>query len=267
MPKNRMIVYFFFMEQTDPSHSHRTPAFFKQLSSLFGLFTKPGNQKASQAYADHFLIRQKYVATQASKHVGADREEPAPLLGLTVLDIGCDDRSLGEGLVLRGAEVTAIDVDEARLKQAEESANKFGTHITFIKTRPEVLIQEAQTYDIVLCMNVFKHVKDVKRLVWAARRLTKKDGIVIFSGCNRNLSSWIWHILLAERLFRWRPVGTYNAQRFLSVAKLKEVLALNDMELTDAVGLHFDYAQTKWEKGPAPSSMRWMAAARFKRSL
>jgi tRNA (mo5U34)-methyltransferase len=86
---------------------------------------------------------------------------PEDLSGWKVLDIGCNAGFYSLELAKRGAEVTAIDLDEHYLKQARWTAAKFGLddRITFKQMQVYDLAHTEEKYDLVWFMGVFYHLR------------------------------------------------------------------------------------------------------------
>lgn len=86
---------------------------------------------------------------------------PADLTGWTALDIGCNSGFYAFELAKRGAHVTGIDVEPLFLRQARWAANEFGLadRTTFLDLQVYDLAHESTTFDLVLFMGVFYHLR------------------------------------------------------------------------------------------------------------
>jgi tRNA (mo5U34)-methyltransferase len=86
---------------------------------------------------------------------------PDNLTGWRVLDIGCNAGFYTFELARRGAQVTALDVDERYLAQARWAAEQFGLsdQITFQRAQVYELALMDETYDLVWFMGVFYHLR------------------------------------------------------------------------------------------------------------
>ena len=86
---------------------------------------------------------------------------PARLDGWTALDIGCNAGYYSFELARRGARVTGIDVDPHYLRQAEWAAHQLDLEgdIEFRQMQVYDLAGEKETYDLVLFMGVFYHLR------------------------------------------------------------------------------------------------------------
>jgi len=86
---------------------------------------------------------------------------PLDLTEWSVLDIGCNAGFYSFELARRGARVVGIDIDEHYLQQARWAAQQYGLEerVTFRRMQVYDLSRETATYDLVLFMGVFYHLR------------------------------------------------------------------------------------------------------------
>lgn len=86
---------------------------------------------------------------------------PADLTGWTALDVGCNAGFYSFELARRGARVTGIDVEPLFLRQAAWAATEFGlaARCEFRRMQVYDLAAAGETYDLVLFMGVFYHLR------------------------------------------------------------------------------------------------------------
>src|SRR3954469_13557139 len=86
---------------------------------------------------------------------------PDDLTGWTALDIGCNSGFYAFELARRGAQVTGIDVEPLFLRQAQWAAAEFGLsyQVQFRQMQVYDLCRAAESYDLVLFMGVFYHLR------------------------------------------------------------------------------------------------------------
>jgi tRNA (mo5U34)-methyltransferase len=110
-----------------------------------------------QTVPDHFLGGDfpRFKWEQAAPHV------PQDLSGWRVLDVGCNAGYYSFELARRGAEVTAIDVDEQYLRQARWAAGVYGLQdrIAFHRMGVYEVAQLDGSFDLVWFMGVFYHLR------------------------------------------------------------------------------------------------------------
>jgi tRNA (mo5U34)-methyltransferase len=86
---------------------------------------------------------------------------PSDLTGWTALDIGCNAGFYSFELARRGAHVTGIDIEPLFLNQARWAAREYGLDhaVEFRAMQVYDLARESESYDLVLFMGVFYHLR------------------------------------------------------------------------------------------------------------
>ncbi len=86
---------------------------------------------------------------------------PLDMTGVHALDIGCNAGYYSFELARRGAQVTAVDIDDRYLKQARWAANTLdlADRIHFRRASVYQLAREKTTYDLVWFMGVMYHLR------------------------------------------------------------------------------------------------------------
>ena len=86
---------------------------------------------------------------------------PENLTGWKVLDVGCNAGYYTVKLAMRGANVTAIDLDTHYLRQAEWVAKQFGLSekITFRQMQVYDIARTDEQYDLIWFMGVLYHLR------------------------------------------------------------------------------------------------------------
>lgn len=225
----------------------KTTKIFSKLTTLWRLLTEK-SPELRQAFTNYHMVRRKYVLSRTSEHFGKNKFEPAPLLNLTLLDIGCGTNKIAQELALRGAECTCIDPDAQVLKKAKKGAQTYGTPIQFIQATAEEMVKEPQSYDIILLLDVLGYGKDSQHMLWAMKKILKPNGIIILSSMNKTFTSFLYHKVLAEWILKWVPKGTYNNHAFIGPTKLTEMLKKQGLEFSQIVGVHFNTQNKEWLK-------------------
>jgi ubiquinone/menaquinone biosynthesis C-methylase UbiE len=114
-----------------------------------------------------------------------------------VLEIGC-----GAGHILERINkgfLTGIDISETQIKRAQK---RLGNKVKLIKAPAEHLPFENESFDRVICTEVFEHVLEPETVLNEMNRVLKKDGIISLSIPNENLIIFTKGILLNFG-FRW----------------------------------------------------------------
>jgi len=102
---------------------------------------------------------------------------PEDLRGWTAIDVGCNAGFYSIELAKRGAQVTAVDVDEHYLRQASWAVERFGLQdrVTVRAGNAYELARERERYDLVWLTGVLYHLRHplaaIDAAAGAARRL------------------------------------------------------------------------------------------------
>jgi 2-polyprenyl-6-hydroxyphenyl methylase/3-demethylubiquinone-9 3-methyltransferase len=143
------------------------------------------------------------------------------LAGKRVFDIGCGGGILAEAMARRDARVTGLDLSEKALKVAQLHAYETAVSIDYrIADVGRVAVTEAQTADVVTCMEMLEHVPEPSVTIAACSALLKPGGLAVFSTINRNPKSYLFAIIGAEYVLRLLPRGTHDYGRFIKPSEL-----------------------------------------------
>jgi 2-polyprenyl-6-hydroxyphenyl methylase / 3-demethylubiquinone-9 3-methyltransferase len=165
----------------------------------------------------------------------------AELRGARVLDVGCGGGLLAEGLVQRGADVTAIDlspgmIDTARLHAAEGRLN-----IDYRVAGAEALLADGPgRFDVVTCMEMLEHVPQPAHMVATLAGLVRPGGSIFVSTLNRSLRSWLLAVVAAEYVLKLIPRGTHEYERLIRPAELARWSRAAGLCLRELAGIQID---------------------------
>jgi 2-polyprenyl-6-hydroxyphenyl methylase/3-demethylubiquinone-9 3-methyltransferase len=191
-----------------------------------------------------------YIRDRIAVHFGRNPQEPRPLEGLTVLDIGCAGGLTCEPLTRLGATVIGIDAAAENIAVARQHAEAMRLKIDYRHASPEELIDGGPEFDVVLALEVVEHVADVPGFIRATARLVRPGGLLIASTLNRTAKSFALAIVGAEYLLRWVPAGTHDWRKFLKPSELARSLRAEGLVLEDVSGLIYDPLRKTWRLGP-----------------
>lgn len=182
------------------------------------------------------IIRDALAAVAGA---GGDRQ---PLLGLTVLDIGCGGGLLSEPMARLGARVTGVDADAAGIAAARAHAEAMGLDIDYRVAAAEDLIGQPGTgpFDAVVASEVVEHVADRALFADSLAALVRPGGVLVLTTINRTARSFARAIVAAEYVLRWVPRGTHSWSQFPTPAELTEELAKRGFDVDQPVGLAYD---------------------------
>ncbi|PZP39735.1 MAG: 3-demethylubiquinone-9 3-O-methyltransferase [Pseudomonas fluorescens] len=210
-------------------------------------------------YKDYNVLRQRYILERAAKHYNLRDDDPAPLYGKTLLDVGCGESPIGQFLALSGADITAIDEDPTVLAAAESAAVSFGAPITFHNVGPEKLLNTSK-FDIILALDVLEDSENAAKLVWVLKQILVPGGLIIFSHINRKPRSWFYHVFLSGYVYGRTPSRGRRFSRFHSPQLLDAMCRKVGLQLSDVQGLKFSIAKQCWLRSTSART-RYLAEA------
>ncbi len=164
--------------------------------------------------------------------------------GLSVLDIGCGGGILCEPLSRLGAEVTGIDNNEKAINVAKEHAKLKNLKINYING--ELSKVAKYSFDVITCMEVLEHVKDVNQIISFSNDILKKDGIFFGSTINKTLSSYLFAIFFAENVLQIVPRGTHEWKKFLKPNYVKTQFLKNGFNNFKVQGVNYNPFKNTW---------------------
>ena len=163
------------------------------------------------------------------------------LCGKRILDVGCGGGLLSEGMAVRGAEVTGIDLSEKPLGVARLHLLESGQKVDYRKISVEQLAEEMPgTFDAVTCLEMLEHVPDPASIVGACARLVKPGGQVFFSTINRNPKAYLFAVIGAEYLLQMLPKGTHDYARFIKPSELTRWCKQAGLEPDELIGMTYN---------------------------
>ena len=163
------------------------------------------------------------------------------LAGKRVLDVGCGGGLLSEGMAVRGAEVTGIDLSEKPLGVARLHLLESGAKVDYRKISAEHLAEEMPgAFDAVTCLEMLEHVPNPASIVAACARLVKPGGQVFFSTINRNPKAYLFAVIGAEYILQMLPKGTHDFAKFIKPSELTRWCKQADLEPDELIGLTYN---------------------------
>jgi 2-polyprenyl-6-hydroxyphenyl methylase/3-demethylubiquinone-9 3-methyltransferase len=189
-------------------------------------------------------------------------DQRVKLSGKRVVDIGCGGGILAESMALRGAQVLGIDLAEKSLKVAELHKLESGVKLEYRHIAAEDLAQEqAESFDVVTCLEMLEHVPDPAATVAAAARLCKPGGSLFFSTINRNPKSFLFAIIGAEYVLQLLPKGTHSYEKFIKPSELSRYCRQAGLDTREIIGLTYNPI-TKIYKLEADTNVNYMVACK-----
>lgn len=175
-------------------------------------------------------------------------DQHAGLAGKTVLDVGCGGGILSESMARRGARVIGIDLGEKALGVARLHQLESGVEVDYRCIAVEALVAEqAESYDVVTCMEMLEHVPDPASVVAACAALVKPGGQVFFSTLNRNPKSYLFAVIGAEYLLNLLPKGTHEYEKFIKPSELSRWCRNAALQVNEVTGMSYSpFSKRYW---------------------
>jgi 2-polyprenyl-6-hydroxyphenyl methylase/3-demethylubiquinone-9 3-methyltransferase len=185
------------------------------------------------------------------------------LSGKRILDVGCGGGLLSEGMAVRGAEVTGIDLSEKPLGVAKLHLLESGQKVDYRKISVEQLAEEMPgAFDAVTCLEMLEHVPNPSSVVTACARLVKPGGQVFLSTLNRNPKSYLLAVVGAEYVLGMLPKGTHDYAKFIKPSELSRWAKLANLEPAELIGMSYNPLTQKYALGRDTSVNYLMRATR-----
>ncbi|MGR5427482.1 bifunctional 2-polyprenyl-6-hydroxyphenol methylase/3-demethylubiquinol 3-O-methyltransferase UbiG [Vibrio harveyi] len=177
-------------------------------------------------------------------------EKADGLFGKKVLDVGCGGGILAESMAKEGAVVTGLDMGKEPLEVARLHALETGTKLTYIQsTIEDHAAENAGIYDVVTCMEMLEHVPDPLSVIRSCAALVKPGGHVFFSTLNRNIKSYLFAIVGAEKLLKIVPEGTHDHEKFIKPGEMMKMIDQTDLTEMGIIGLHYNPLNDSYKLG------------------
>ncbi|MEN9479120.1 MAG: hypothetical protein RLZZ298_515 [Pseudomonadota bacterium] len=158
-----------------------------------------------------------------------------------ILDVGCGGGLLSEGMALRGADVTGIDLSEKPLAVAKLHLLETGQKVDYRKISVEALAAEIpESFDAVTCLEMLEHVPNPSSVITSCARLVKPGGQVFFSTLNRNPKSYLFAVVGAEYVLQMLPKGTHDYAKFIKPSELARWAKMAQLEPAELIGMSYN---------------------------
>ncbi len=174
----------------------------------------------------------------------------AALQDKQVIDVGCGGGLLTEGMALRGATVTGIDMGKTPLSVARLHQHESNLVIDYRQATAELVAQQQPGgFDIVTCLEMLEHVPDPAATIAACAQLITEDGYVFLSTINRNPKAWLFAVVGAEYLLNMLPKGTHDYSKFIRPAEMEAWARAAGLQMVDLTGMSYNPLTQEYRLG------------------
>lgn len=181
-------------------------------------------------------LRLSYVLEQIAQRFG---RAPGDLHRLRIADIGCGGGLMCEPLAARGARVVGVDAAAKNIAAARLHAEDGRLNIDYRVGEPDVALHDAESFDVLLLLEVVEHVDKLQAFVQQAVRHLEPGGLLLVSTINRTARSFVTAIVGAEYIFGLLPRGTHRWAQFIRPDELQQAALVGGLVQLDCRGMGY----------------------------
>jgi 2-polyprenyl-6-hydroxyphenyl methylase/3-demethylubiquinone-9 3-methyltransferase len=141
-----------------------------------------------------------------------------------VLDLGCAGGFMAEALARKGAHVSGLDPAQDAIEAAKRHAEISDLDIQYDVGVGEEMPYPDNHFDIVVCVDVLEHVRDLSQVLAEVARVLKPGGLFLYDTINRNPIARFATITVAEDILRLLPKGTHDPAMFIKPSELEAAI-------------------------------------------
>lgn len=164
------------------------------------------------------------------------------LTNKNIIDIGCGGGILSESMArYQQTKVMGIDLAPQSIEVAKLHLYESQLEIDYQCIDVDSIAQQkAESFDIVLCMEMLEHVTQPEAIIANCAKLLKPSGVAFFSTLNRTFKSYALGILVAEYILKLLPKGTHDYAKLIRPAELRIMLNKHSLNIVDIKGLDYN---------------------------
>jgi 2-polyprenyl-6-hydroxyphenyl methylase/3-demethylubiquinone-9 3-methyltransferase len=147
-----------------------------------------------------------------------------------------------------GAEVVGADPSEKNIKTARVHAAEQELAIDYRVATAESLLEDVESFDVILNLEVIEHVADPASFVKVCVGLLRPGGLMFVATINRTLKSFSFAIIGAEYILGWLPRGTHQWEKLIRPEELRGWLGTNGLDILDETGVAYFPLTGEWRR-------------------
>ncbi|KAL4158151.1 hypothetical protein PRNP1_003930 [Phytophthora ramorum] len=209
-------------------------------------------------------VRVKYIRSHVIEHFGSSSDDdPTPLRGLRVADVGCGGGILSEALSRIGGTMVSADPGEDNIAAAKQHAalSRYTSSIDYRCCTSDDLVAQGEQFDVVCSLEVIEHVSDVTAFLYSLTPLVKPGGLLFLSSINRTPLSAALAIGAAEYVMQIVPPGTHDWNKFVRPSEIEAVLREEGLTVNDLSGIVGDPIFRSWRIHPTCTDINYVMCA------
>lgn len=187
--------------------------------------------------------RLSYLKQHITHNLQLDPNQPKPLSGVNVLDVGCGGGLICEPFARMGANVTGLDPSATAISAAKHHAEQQNLSINYQNQTIETYAESTHAFDVVTMLEVIEHVANVQTFLEMGVKCLRPGGLLIISTLNRTLKSFGLAIVGAEYILRWLPTGTHDWNKFVTPHELQNMVEKAGCKHLDTTGIIYNPLQ------------------------
>jgi 2-polyprenyl-6-hydroxyphenyl methylase / 3-demethylubiquinone-9 3-methyltransferase len=129
-----------------------------------------------------------------------------------------------------------VDPSAPAIAAAKRHAEESGLAIDYRVGTGERLPVAENAVDIVVCVDVLEHVRDLDAVIGEIRRVLKPGGLFLFDTINRTWLSKLIIVTLGEIVLRLGPRGTHDPALFIKPEELRAKLEQHKFTVAERLG-------------------------------
>jgi polyprenyldihydroxybenzoate methyltransferase/3-demethylubiquinol 3-O-methyltransferase len=196
------------------------------------------------------LIRQSLLESGPPADQTQSSIPSKPLVGYSVLDVGCGGGVLSEPLARLGAQVTGIDIGEKSIAAAKfhaELDDEVRDNVQYeCATVEELLLRDGLKFDCVVASEVVEHIPlaDQRTFILNCCKLAKHS--IVVTTVNQTSAAYWLGIVAAEKVFRIVPWGTHEFSMLVPPESLQDMLKEGGATMRRLHGMYLNPVTMEW---------------------